>query len=81
MTSVTLQLDDEILARAKAAAENEGISLEMMLARFVEDAMEAHHEVDDEEAAAIEEGLADEKAGRVISHDEMMRRLDAQRGR
>ena len=81
MTSVTLQLNDELFERAKEAAKHEGIPLEQMLARLVEDAMEAPYELDEAEAAAIAEGLADEKAGRMIGHDEMMRLSDAQRGR
>jgi predicted transcriptional regulator len=81
MTSVTLHLNDDLVERAKEAAKNEGISLEKKLALLVEEAMTSPYELDDDEAAAVAEGLADDKAGRMISHDEMMRRLDAQRGR
>lgn len=81
MTSVTLNLNDDLLERAMKAANEEGISLDEMLARLVEDALGENYELDAEEEAAIAEGIADMKAGRIISHDEMMRQLREQRGR
>jgi predicted transcriptional regulator len=82
MTSVTLNLTEEILERAKKAAEQEGIPLEKVLVRVVEDAFEDDdvYELNDEEARAIAEGIADEKAGRWTSHEEMMKKL-SQNGR
>jgi predicted transcriptional regulator len=62
-------LDDEIMERAKTA-------------HIVKDALDADvYELDDEEAAAVAEGIADMKAGQWISHDEMMKKLKEQRGR
>jgi predicted transcriptional regulator len=81
MTSVTLNLQDDLLERAAKAAKEEGISLEKMLARLVEDALEEEYELDAEEEAAVAEGIADMKAGRWVSHEEMMRMLKEQRGR
>lgn len=81
MTSVTLNLQDDLLERAAQAAKEEGISLEKMLARLVEDALDEEYELDAEEEAAVAEGIADMKAGRWVSHEEMMRMLKEQRGR
>lgn len=75
MTSVTLNLTDDLLERAMKAAKEEGISLDKMLARLVEDGLGEDYEPDAEEGAAIAEGIADLKAGRFVSHDEMMRLL------
>ena len=75
MTSVTLNLNDKLVELAKKAASDEGISLEQMLARVVEDALSDNYELDDDEAAAVAEGIADMKAGRSVSHEEMMRVL------
>ncbi|MBI1948386.1 MAG: hypothetical protein HYS27_22045 [Deltaproteobacteria bacterium] len=81
MTSVTLNLKDDLLERAMKAAKEEGISLDKMLARLVEEALGEDYELDAEEETAIAEGIADMKAGRLIAHDEMMRQLREQRGR
>ena len=82
MTIVTLSLKDEIIERAAEAAKAEGISLEKMLARLLEDAFDGDvYELDEEEERAVSEGIADMRAGRWISHEEMMRALQEQRGR
>lgn len=84
MTSVTLNLNDELVERAKKVAKEAGVPLEKMLARIVEDALDEDqeaYELDEEEAAAVAEGLADMKAGRWISHEEMTRLRKAQRER
>jgi predicted transcriptional regulator len=81
MTSVTLNLKEEVVERIAKAAKDEGISLETMLARLVEGALDEAYGLDDEEAEAVAEGIADMNAGRWVSHDEMMRALKEQRGR
>lgn len=79
---MTLSLKDEIIERAAEAAKAEGISLEKMLARLLEDAFDGDvYELDEEEERAVSEGIADMRAGRWISHEEMMRALQEQRGR
>lgn len=81
MTSVTLNLKDDLLERATKAAKEEGVSLEGMLARLVEDGLAEEYQLDADEEAAIAEGSADMKNGRWVSHDDMVRKLKDQRGR
>lgn len=82
MTSITLQLSDELVERAAKAAKAEGVTLERMLALLVEDALSSDepYDLDDVEREAIEEGISDMKAGRWISEADLMRSLKAPQG-
>ncbi len=79
MTSVTLSLNDELLERIRAVAASEGVALDTLIARLVETALEGEYELDSEERAAVEEGIADADAGRWVSREELRRSLKEQR--
>jgi predicted transcriptional regulator len=78
MTSITIELSDELAAALTAKAD----AWRMTVAELVRDATESFLAQDQaegwdpsltrEDIAAIEEGLADATAGRTVSHEAVM---------
>ena len=82
MTSLTLHLPDELVERVANAAKDQGVSLETMILQLVQGSLDDDaYGLDEEEDLAIEEGIADMKARRWITHEQMMQELRAQRER
>lgn len=81
MVTMNLALDEEALQKLKERAAQNGKRVEELVTELVLGTLDEEYELDDEESRAVAEGTADAKAGRWVSHDEMMRQLREQRGR
>lgn len=73
---VTIELTEEQKARLEAEAARQQVSLSMLL---VEAAEMRLYDLSDPWVMAVEEGREDVRAGRVIDHDEVVRRAALRR--
>ena len=67
---ITIALTDAQEAHLSATAEREAVSLETVVSEIVQGRLE----YDLRFRAAVEEGLAEVRAGHVVSHEDVVRR-------
>jgi len=70
---VSVPFDDTGKAELDRIARHQNLTVEVLLRQIVEQRLAHERWVDD----LIEEGLAEARAGRLLSHEEEMQRLDA----
>lgn len=82
MKAFTVQIDDEAAEAYVSQAQERGTSVEaLMSSMLLEGADTLGDLLTSDQIAAIEAGLAAEREGRVVSHEEAERRLAARRAR
>lgn len=81
MATLTINLDDDTAARLKQAAKERGTTVDELLAASVHLVLNAGgaYELSEEEERMIEESDAEAERGEVISHEEMMEKIQALR--
>jgi predicted transcriptional regulator len=77
MTAITIELTPKSISRLQEEATARNMSLDRLVTDWLDERLEDNAKFDmmplsPEEIAGIERGLADVKAGRVISHEQML---------
>jgi predicted transcriptional regulator len=77
MTTITLELNPQTVSRLQGEASARNVSLDRLVTDWLDERLEDNEKFDAmplsaEEIAGIERGLADFKAGRIISHEQML---------
>lgn len=81
MSTITIDLDDDLLAHVRSLAKEFGFSVEEFVADIVATHAGPSPDLTSEQIAAIRAGLNDVEQGNVISHEDVMAQLDARYGR
>jgi predicted transcriptional regulator len=69
--TITSELDEALARLAEARGVTKAVLIREALIEFV-----TAEEADAEFVAAVEEGLADARAGRTVPHEQVMREMD-----
>jgi predicted transcriptional regulator len=80
MNKIAICLDDEVMARLRAWADESQMKIEELASILVEASLDDHEadgELTPEQCAAIEAGLKAIEAGDVVPHEQVMAELDA----
>jgi predicted transcriptional regulator len=79
MSTITIELDKERLARLKAWAKEAGVPAEELASSLLEQQLheEAADDFTPDQRVAIEAGLAAIERGDVVPHDEVFAKLEA----
>jgi predicted transcriptional regulator len=77
MTTIKIELEPQVVSKLKAEATSRDFSLSHLVSDWLDEWLEDEARfnampLSPEEVAGIERGLADVKAGRVISHEQML---------
>jgi predicted transcriptional regulator len=81
MVTLTVNLDDDTANRLQQEAKQRGTTVDELLAAGAHLLLDGGaYDLSEEEEKVIEESDAEGERGEVISHDEMMKKLQALRG-
>lgn len=77
MTTITIELNPQTVSRLQGEASARNVSLDRLVVDWLDERLDDNEKFDmmplsPEEIAGIERGLADIKAGRVITHEQML---------